>query len=123
MDDVQKKLLEGFDERIRAVAKELLVEELNRRAKDGSPGSHDKESDSIRAEQAKIQAKEFITAREAATLLSCSARHIHNMVDRARRGNRDNPIPYRKVGDTTVFRRIDLIEWTEGPGAKGTKGA
>ncbi len=28
--------------------------------------------------------KEFISAKEAAVLLNCSERHIHNLVDRAR---------------------------------------
>jgi hypothetical protein len=59
-------------------------------------------------------AKEFISAKEAAILLNCSERHIHNLVDRARRGIGGNPIPFRKIGDTTTFLRTELLEWTKG---------
>ena len=61
----------------------------------------------------RITSKEFISAKEAALLLNCSERHIHNLVDRARRGISENPIPYRKVGETTTFLRTELIEWTK----------
>lgn len=118
--DFQNTLLESLDERIRAVAREMIKEELGRRAASSSGGAfRDEGAESIRAELAKIQAKEFITAREAATLLSCSARHIHNLVDRARHSNPHHPIPFRKVGDTTVFRRVDLIAWTESKNESG----
>jgi excisionase family DNA binding protein len=58
--------------------------------------------------------KEFISAKEAAVLLNCSERHIHNLVDRARRQIDDNSIPFRKIGETTSFLRTELLEWTKG---------
>jgi Helix-turn-helix domain len=58
--------------------------------------------------------KEFISAKEAAVLLNCSERHIHNLVDRARRQLDNHPIPFRKIGETTTFLRTELLEWTKG---------
>jgi hypothetical protein len=60
----------------------------------------------------RIMSKEFISAKEAAVLLNCSERHIHNLVDRAHRQIEDNPIPFRKIGETTSFLRTELVEWT-----------
>jgi hypothetical protein len=105
MDDGNNPL-SGLHQWIEDVVKRVAREEFARRAQAAPPGSSgDERAEEIRAELARINAKEFITAREAATLLSCSVRHMHNLVDRTRRDVADNPIPYRKVGDTTVFRR------------------
>ena len=62
----------------------------------------------------RIMSKEFISAKEASVLLNCSERHIHNLVDRARRQIGDRPIPFRKIGETTTFLRTELLEWTKG---------
>jgi hypothetical protein len=56
--------------------------------------------------------KEVISAKEAAVLLNCSERHIHNLVVRAHREIDDNPIPFREIGETTSFLRTELLEWT-----------
>src|SRR5262245_16683088 len=100
-----------LDERIRHVSREIVEEYLAK----GIPVSEVNTIDTevqrhLRALQ-RIMCKEFISAKEAALLLNCSERHIHNLVDRARRGLSENPIPYRKVGETTTFLRTELVEW------------
>lgn len=116
-------LLGSFHHWLEAAIRKVVQEELARRTQAALEGQvGDEKAAEIRMELARINAKEFITAREAATLLSCSVRHIHNLVDRARREAANNPIPYRKVGDTTVFRRVDLVAWTEG-GSRGKAAA
>ena len=102
-----------LDERIREVSREVVGEYLAQRALRERITNIDNDTLTHQQVLRRIMSKEFISAKEASVLLNCSERHIHNLVDRARRGLSDNPIPYRKVGETTTFLRTELIEWTK----------
>ncbi len=101
-----------LDERIRRISKEVIVQELAS-GKLSDPAIIDAETRKLHQTLQCIMLKEFISAKEAALLLNCSERHIHNLVDRARRQIADHPIPFRKIGETTTFHRTELLEWTK----------
>jgi hypothetical protein len=103
-----------FDEHIRSISKQVIKEEFTKRQICEESVVVDPEAIKLQRCLQRIMCKEFISAKEAAVLLNCSERHIHNLVDRARRQIGDNPIPFRKVGDVTTFLRTELLEWTKG---------
>ena len=102
-----------FDDHIRSVSKEVIEEHLANHEAEGGFVNADPEAKRLQQRLQKIMCKEFISAKEAAVLLNCSERHIHNLVDRARRQIGENPIPFRKVGEVTTFLRTELLEWTK----------
>lgn len=102
-----------LDERIRRISREVL-EERHTRDTTMSSSVIDPEARRLMRTLQRIMSKEFISAKEASVLLNCSERHIHNLVDRARRQIGDKPIPFRKIGETTTFLRTELLEWTKG---------
>jgi hypothetical protein len=102
-----------LDEHIRRISKEVLDETLAIWQQAG-PQLVDGEARKRQQILQRITAKEFISAKEASLLLNCSERHIHNLVDRARRQIDDHPVPFRKIGETTTFLRTELLEWTRG---------
>ena len=104
----------AFDEHIRSISKQVIEEEFAKRQICEELVVVDPEAIKIQHSLQRIMCKEFISAKEAAVLLNCSERHIHNLVDRARRQIGDNPIPFRKVGEVTTFLRTELLEWTKG---------
>jgi len=103
-----------FDEHIRSISKRVIEEEFAKRQMCEELVVVDPEALKLQHCLQRIMCKEFISAKEAAVLLNCSERHIHNLVDRARRQIGDNPIPFRKVGEVTTFLRTELLEWTKG---------
>ena len=109
-----ESLLRSLDERIRMIVDEVLEKELGKGRANITDVVED-ESSKLKERLHRIMTKEFISAKDAALLLNCSERHIHNLVDRARRQIGEHPIPFRKVGETTTFLRTELIEWTKGP--------
>jgi hypothetical protein len=104
----------AFDEHIRSISKQVIAEEFAKHQTGEGFVTLDPEAIKLQHRLQRIMSKEFISAREAAVLLNCSERHIHNLVDRARRQIGDNPIPFRKVGEVTTFLRTELLEWTKG---------
>lgn len=104
----------AFDEHIRSISKQVVEEEFTKRQIGEESVVVDPETIKLQQCLHRIMCKEFISAKEAAVLLNCSERHIHNLVDRARRQIGDNPIPFRKVGEVTTFLRAELLEWTKG---------
>ena len=52
----------------------------------------------------------FLNVRELAELLRIKTRTVYEMVSQGR-------IPYRKVGDRTIFLLDEILEWTR-PNAK-----
>jgi acetamidase/formamidase len=66
----------------------------------------------------RINAKDFISTKEAAFLLSCSDGHIRNLVDKAKKGTTKYPIPFRDLDGVTSFNRIELLAWSEQPKIK-----
>ena len=104
----------AFDEHIRSISKQVVEEEFAKHQTGEGLVVVDPEAIKLQHFLQRIMCKEFISAKEAAVLLNCSERHIHNLVDRARRQIGDNPIPFRKVGEVTTFLRTELLEWTKG---------
>jgi hypothetical protein len=104
----------AFDGHIRSISKQVIEEEFAKHQTGEVFVTADPEAIKLQHRLQRIMCKEFISAKEAAVLLNCSERHIHNLVDRARRQIGDNPIPFRKVGEVTTFLRTELIEWTKG---------
>src|SRR4030095_7255137 len=103
-----------FDEHIRSISKQLIEEEFAKHQNGEGLVTVDSDAKKLLHYLQRIMCKEFISAKEAAVLLNCSERHIHNLVDRARRQIGENPIPFRKVGEVTTFLRTELLEWTKG---------
>jgi Helix-turn-helix domain len=103
-----------LDEYIRSISKQVIEEEFAKRQICEELVIVDPEAVKLQHCLQHTMCKEFISAKEAAVLLNCSERHIHNLVDRARRQIGDNPIPFRKVGEVTTFLRSELLEWTKG---------
>ena len=104
----------ALDEHIRSISKQVVEEQFAERQICEESVVVDPEAINLQRCLQRIMCKEFISAKEAAVLLNCSERHIHNLVDRARRQIGDNPIPFRKVGEVTTFLRTELLEWTKG---------
>ena len=104
----------AFDEHIRSISKQVVEEEFAKHQTGEGFVTVDPEAIKLQHRLQRIMSKEFISAKEAAVLLNCSERHIHNLVDRARQQIGDNPIPFRKVGEVTTFLRTELLEWTKG---------
>ena len=104
----------AFDEHIRSISKQVIEEEFAKHQTGDEFVTVDPEALKLQHRLQRIMCKEFISAKEAAVLLNCSERHIHNLVDRARRQIGDNPIPFRKIGEVTTFLRTELLEWTKG---------
>ena len=113
-DETEENLVFLLDERIRRISREVLEQQLAQERGATDLLVIDQEARRLQQTLQRIMSKEFISAKEAAVLLNCSERHIHNLVDRARRQIDDNPIPFRKIGETTSFLRAELLEWTRG---------
>jgi|ERR1043165_3843133 hypothetical protein len=109
-----QNLLISLDEHIRRISREVLEQRFASDRQDAGRVVVDPEAQQLQQALQRIMSKEFISAKEAAILLNCSERHIHNLVDRARRQLDNHPIPFRKIGETTTFLRIELLEWTKG---------
>jgi hypothetical protein len=109
-----QNLLISLDEHIRRVSREVLEQRFASERQDAGRVVLDPEAQHLQQLLQRIMSKQFISAKEAAILLNCSERHIHNLVDRARRQLDNHPIPFRKIGETTTFLRIELLEWTKG---------
>jgi len=65
----------------------------------------------LRQQLALIKAKEHVTVKEAALLLSCSESHIRKLVMLARKGKTRRPIPYVDMEGVTIFPRDSLLNW------------
>jgi len=58
-----------------------------------------------------IKAKENVTVKEAALLLSCSESHVRKMVRLARQKKSNNPIPFVSMDGVTVLPVNALLAW------------
>lgn len=65
----------------------------------------------LREQLALIKAKERVTVKEAALLLSCSESHIRKLVKLALKGKSRRPIPFVNLEGVTVFPLLALLEW------------
>jgi len=121
--ETEENLVFLLDERIRRISREVLEQQLAQKRGATDLLVIDQEARRLQQTLQRIMSKEFVSAKEAAVLFNCSERHIHNLVDRARRQIDDNPIPFRKIGETTSFLRIELLEWTRGQSSANQLGA
>lgn len=65
---------------------------------------------SIRQDSVNQARPKFLNVKEVAELLRIKTRTVYEMVSQRR-------IPYRKVGDRTIFLLDEILEWTR-PNAK-----
>lgn len=75
------------------------------------PSEADTEAAKLRGQLALIKAKEHVTIKEAALLLSCSESHIRKLVTLSRKGKSRRPLPFVDVEGVTVFPLRDLLDW------------
>jgi hypothetical protein len=67
----------------------------------------------LREQLAIIKAKEHITVREAALLMSCSDSHSRKLVMLARKRKTARPIPFVELEGMTVFPLGELLNWAK----------
>jgi len=112
-NDYKDDLLSLFDARIRRIAKQVL-EEVQK--SDIQPElSSDLEVRQFSERLQRIMAKEFVSTKEVALLLNCSAGHVRNLVDKAQKSKASHPIPFFDLDGVTVFPRLKLLEWAKQP--------
>jgi hypothetical protein len=98
-----------LDARIEEIARAVFFE--FDRANKASAEPFDDAPAKLRQQLALIKAKEHVTVKEAALLLSCSESHIRKLVMLARKGKTRRPIPYVDMEGVTVFPRESLLNW------------
>ena len=102
-------LLGILDERITEIARAIVQEAI---ANDIAPVQlSDDRSVKLREQLAFIKAKEHVTVKEAALLLSCSESHIRKLVMLARKGKTRRPVPFVDMEGVTIFPREILLDW------------
>lgn len=57
------------------------------------------------------KAKEHVTVKEAALLLSCSESHIRKLVMLAHKGKSLRPFPFVDMEGVKLFPLCDLLDW------------
>jgi hypothetical protein len=98
-----------LDERITEIARAIVQEAI---ANDIAPVQlPDDRSAKLREQLAFIKAKEHVTVKEAALLLSCSESHIRKLVMLARKGKTRRPVPYIDLEGVIIFPREILLDW------------
>ena len=102
-------ILALLDERIAEIARSVLDEAFSNATHKVQPP--DDASAKLREHLTLIKAKEHITVREAALLMSCSDSHIRKLVALARKRKTGRPIPFVDLEGVTVFPLTTLLEW------------
>lgn len=98
-------------ERMKEIASEIFREEIARSELNQSSNIQEVSKD-LREKILYIKAKENITVKEAALLLSCSESHIRKLVMLARKGKSRRPIPFVDIEGVTIFPLRPLLEWS-----------
>ena len=98
-----------LDARIEEIARAVFLE-CNAASMASSQPSDDAAT-KLRGQLALIKAKEHVTVKEAALLLSCSQSHIRKLVMLARKGKTRRPVPYVDLEGVTIFPRESLSDW------------
>ena len=104
-------ILSLLDERIAEIARAVLSEISSNGPISTQP--LDSSAIKLRDQLALIKAKEHITVREAAPLMSCSDSHIRKLVVLARKRKTARPIPFVELEGMTVFPLVDLSNWAK----------
>jgi hypothetical protein len=97
-----------LDARIEEIARAIFLE-CNACMAPAQPSDDD--AAKLREQIALIKAKEHLTVKEAALLLSCSQSHIRKLVMLARKGKSRRPIPFIDMEGVTIFPRESLCYW------------
>ncbi len=98
-----------LDERITEIARAIVQEVI---ANSLAPVQlSDNRAVKLREQLSFIKAKEHVTVKEAALLLSCSESHIRKLVMLARKGKTRRPVPYIDMEGVTIFPRESLLDW------------
>src|ERR1700694_3366280 len=98
-----------LDARIEEIARAVFLE--CNAASMASAQPSDDAAAKLRGQLALIKAKEHVTVKEAALLLSCSQSHIRKLVMLARKGKTRRPVPYVDMEGVTIFPRESLLSW------------
>jgi len=98
-----------LDARIEEVARAVFLECEGAREASAQPS--DDAPAKLREQLAFIKAKEHLTVKEAALLLSCSESHIRKLVMLARKGKTRRPVPYIDLEGVIIFPREILLDW------------
>jgi hypothetical protein len=96
-------------ERLKEIAREAVREIAPDRLKGEEEGYC--AAAKLREQIAFIKAKEHVTIKEAALLLSCSESHVRKLVKLALKGKSRRPIPSVDMEGVTVFPLSDLLAW------------
>lgn len=102
--------LDLLDERIELIARKIFHETAEN-VLSIQPSSD--ASLKLRDQLSFIKAKEHITVREAALLMSCSDSHIRKLVMLARKTKTARPIPFVELEGMTVFPLADFLNWAK----------
>jgi hypothetical protein len=102
-------ILALLDERIAEIARSVLDEAFSNATH--KVQAADDASAKLREQLTLIKAKDHITVREAALLMSCSESHIRKLVMLARKRRTNRPIPFVDLEGVTVFPLTTLLEW------------
>ncbi len=97
-----------LDARIEEIARAVFLE-CNARMASAQPS--DDAAAKLRGQLALVKAKEHVTVKEAALLLSCSESHIRKLVMLARKGKTRRPVPYIDLEGVIIFPREILLDW------------
>ena len=103
-----QEFLALLDARIEEIARAVFLECDGASKASAQPSD---EASKLREQLAFIKAKEHVTVKEAALLLSCSESHIRKLVMLARKGKTRRPIPYVDMEGVTIFPRESLLNW------------
>jgi hypothetical protein len=98
-----------LSERMKEIAREVF-QEITQDYADHSRVTDDAPA-KLREQLALIKAKEHVTVKEAALLLSCSESHIRKLIKLARKGKSRHPIPFVDMEGVTVFPVCNLLDW------------
>lgn len=102
-----KEFIRLLDERMKEIAVEVYQEVANQQMQQSCID----DAAGLRSTLALIKAKERITVKEAALLLSCSESHIRKLIKLARQGKTQRPIPFADIEGVTVFPPDELLVW------------
>jgi len=98
-----------LDARIEEIARAVFLECNAISMSSAKP--YDDAAAKLREQIALIKAKEHVTVKEAALLLSCSESHIRKLVMLARKGKTRRPIPYVDIEGVTIFPLESVLRW------------
>lgn len=108
----------GLIQEVEQIAERVCMRVIEERGEREVVLEQNLEAAELRRRLAEINAKENISKKEAAFLLSCSEGHLRNLVAKAKKKQTPHPIPFNDLDGTVSFKRIDLMAWAAMPKEK-----